>query len=105
MCRFPGLLTIGGLLLVIGAALLGMAPAAELEQPSAEPVRIALRADFDKFLPPALLSESPREVVRTPAKKDVAQARTLTLVHAERPGVEEVAMTGESEERGPPFRR
>jgi hypothetical protein len=104
MCRFPGLLTIGGLLLVIGAVLVGMAPA-EREQVSAEPVRIALRADFDSFLPPALFSESPRDRVRTPAKQEVSPPRVVTLVHAEKPIVEEVAMTGISEEHGPPFRR
>ena len=101
MCRFPGLLTIGGLLLVIGAMLVGLAPTGD--GPSPEPVRISLRADhaFDSFLPPAMFAESPRDVVRMSAKKEAS----LTLARVAKPAVAEVAMMGDGVENGPPFRR
>lgn len=103
MCRFPGLFTIGGLLIVIGAALLGSAPAnSDTPAKAPEPVRITLRADrtLDRFLPQSLFAESPRSMARTQEKKEsLAPPRPAKHAHFE------VAMTGDIEEIGPPFRR
>ncbi len=125
MCRFPGLLTVAGICVaVVIAILVGVAPATDVSAASPQPARtvVCVERPMPSLTPAELLRGMQIGVPTEPVARSFGQGKACTggsrlLAEGENNAplvggmsrtpkqVPEVAMTGELDERGPPFRR
>ena len=115
MCRFPGFLSMLGVCVaVIAAIAIGVAPATDDNAVSAQPVQVVVRAERPALtlLSAQLFTNASRDVaVRGHAKTAISSLTTdepLLTHRVKQPSkraLPELAMIGDGDEHGPPFRR